>query len=55
LDIQFAGKTATFQEITGSKKADLRFGVGLNHEFYMYTKSDGKIWKVKDCSRQKKA
>ncbi len=55
LDILFAGKPGTFQEITGSKKTDLRFGVGLNHEFYIYTKADGKIWKVKDCSRQKKA
>jgi glucose/arabinose dehydrogenase/mono/diheme cytochrome c family protein len=50
MDVQVAGAVATFQQLSGSKKTDLRFGVGLNHEFYLYTKADGKIYKVSDCS-----
>ncbi|MFC5410212.1 PQQ-dependent sugar dehydrogenase [Larkinella bovis] len=49
LKIEVAGKTATFQELSKSKKTDLRFGVGLNQEFYIYTKADGKIYRVTDC------
>ncbi|MBC7921417.1 MAG: PQQ-dependent sugar dehydrogenase [Ferruginibacter sp.] len=46
LDIRIAGKTTTFQEACGSKKTDLRFGVGLENELYLYTKADGRIYKV---------
>jgi len=46
LDIEVAGKITSFQELSGSKKTDLRFGVGLQDEFYLYTKADGKIYKV---------
>ena len=52
--LQFAGKNATFQEITNNKKTDLRFGVGLNNDLYLYTKTDGKIWRVNNCLPNKK-
>ncbi|QNF35916.1 PQQ-dependent sugar dehydrogenase [Adhaeribacter swui] len=52
--LQFAGKAATFKEITGHRKTDLRFGMGLNHNLFIYTKTDGKIWRVNGCSPNKK-
>lgn len=54
LTLQFPGKVSTFQDITGNKKTDLRFGVGLRNELYLYTKTDGRIWKVNGCSLNKK-
>jgi hypothetical protein len=53
LDIQVTGKGTSFQELSGSKKTDLRFGLGLNNELYLYTKADGKIYKVSGCSLYK--
>jgi glucose/arabinose dehydrogenase/mono/diheme cytochrome c family protein len=50
MEIQVAGKTTSFQELSGSKKTDLRFGIGLNNDFYLYTKADGKIYKINGCS-----
>ncbi|RRB15645.1 cytochrome C [Larkinella knui] len=47
--VQVAGKTATFQELSKSAKTDLRFGLGLNQDFYIYTKADGKIYKIANC------
>ena len=52
IGIGVGGKAATFQELSGSKKTDLRFGLGLGNDFYLYTKSDGKIYKVKGCVRE---
>lgn len=49
MDIQVAGKTTSFQELSGSKKTDLRFGLGLNNDMYLFTKADGKIYKVTSC------
>lgn len=50
LGIRVAGKAATFQQLSNSKKTDLRFGTGLNGDFYLYTKADGRIYKIKGCS-----
>ncbi|GAB3930979.1 PQQ-dependent sugar dehydrogenase [Larkinella terrae] len=44
--LQVAGKTADLQTLSSSKKTDLRFGLGLNQDFYIYTKADGRIYKV---------
>ncbi len=49
LKVEVAGKTATFQELSQSKKTDLRFGLGLNQDFYIYTKADGRIYKLANC------
>ena len=49
LDIQIDGKTTNFQDLSGNKKTDLRFGLGLNNDIYLFTKADGKIYKVAAC------
>ncbi|MGV3558619.1 PQQ-dependent sugar dehydrogenase [Larkinella arboricola] len=49
LAIQVAGRPATFQQLSNSKKTDLRFGTGLNNDFFLYTKADGRIYKITDC------
>lgn len=50
LTVRVAGKPTTFQELTHHPKTDLRFGVGPNGDFYLYTKTDGKIYKITGCS-----
>ncbi|QMU28247.1 PQQ-dependent sugar dehydrogenase [Adhaeribacter radiodurans] len=52
--VQFDGTVSTFQAITGNKKTDLRFGVGLHNDLYLYTKTDGKMWRVNGCLPNKK-
>lgn len=47
--LNFNGVPSTFREITKQSKADLRFGVGAGGELFIYTKTDGKMWKIKDC------
>jgi mono/diheme cytochrome c family protein len=54
LGIQVAGRDTTLQELTRSKKTDLRFGLGLQNELYLYTKADGRIWRVSGGSLHKK-
>lgn len=49
LGLQVAGRQTTLKELTGSKRTDLRLGVGLQNELYIFTKADGKIWKVSDA------
>lgn len=44
--LELNGKPTTFQELTGAKKTDFRLGVGLNHDLYLYTKTDGKMYRV---------
>ncbi len=53
LEIEVGGKRATFQELSGSKKTDLRFGTGSGNELYLYTKADGKIYRVAGFSPDK--
>ncbi|MET0242720.1 MAG: PQQ-dependent sugar dehydrogenase [Flavitalea sp.] len=48
-NLYFNGKPGTFVQITGSAKADLRLGVGIGNELYLYSKVDGRIWRVSDC------
>lgn len=35
--------------LTGINRVDLRFGIGFNDELYLFTKSDGKLWRVVDA------
>jgi hypothetical protein len=49
LELELAKKVITFQEVTGNKKTDLRIGIGLNQELFLYTKTDGKMYKVSRC------
>jgi mono/diheme cytochrome c family protein len=48
-DLQFGNQRSTFVDMVKNKKADLRFGLGENNVLYMWAKTDGKIWQVKDC------
>jgi glucose/arabinose dehydrogenase/mono/diheme cytochrome c family protein len=48
-DLQFGDTKSTFVDMVKNKKADLRFGLGENNAFYIWAKTDGKIWQVKDC------
>ncbi|MEJ7692215.1 PQQ-dependent sugar dehydrogenase [Daejeonella sp.] len=45
-DLSFNGVPSTFRKITANSKTDLRFGLGANKQYYLFTKTDGKIWKV---------
>ncbi|WP_423149618.1 PQQ-dependent sugar dehydrogenase [Rubrolithibacter danxiaensis] len=47
--IELDGQKTTFRESTGNKKTDLRFGLGLKNDLYIFTKSDGRIYLVKNC------
>ena len=49
LELSFNGALSTFKNITASLKTDLRFGLGASKELYLFTKADGKIWKVTGC------
>jgi hypothetical protein len=51
LELDFNGSLSTFRQITANSRVDLRFGVGAKNELYLYTKTDGKIWKVKNCQK----
>jgi glucose/arabinose dehydrogenase/mono/diheme cytochrome c family protein len=48
-DLQFGDVKASYLDWVKSKKADIRFGLGENNAFYIWTKLDGKIWQIKDC------
>jgi glucose/arabinose dehydrogenase/cytochrome c551/c552 len=51
-NLVFNNEPSNFLAVTKNPKADLRFGVGANKELYLFTKTDGKIWVVKDCIRK---
>jgi glucose/arabinose dehydrogenase/mono/diheme cytochrome c family protein len=46
LTIEVNGEVVNFMDICANPKTDLRFGMGLNNTLYLYTKTDGKIYKV---------
>jgi glucose/arabinose dehydrogenase/mono/diheme cytochrome c family protein len=48
-DLQFAGLSSTFVQMVKNGKADLRMGLGEDNAFYIWAKTDGKIWKITDC------
>lgn len=47
--LEFDGKIDNFRNICKNNKTDLRFGQGANGEIYLYTKTDGRIYKVVGC------
>jgi glucose/arabinose dehydrogenase len=50
LEVQLRGKAVIFRELAGFNKTDLRFGLGPKNELYLFTKADGKIYKVSGSS-----
>lgn len=47
LDINLGGELSTFKKNSKTTRVDLRFGMGPDHQYYIFTKNDGKIWRVK--------
>jgi glucose/arabinose dehydrogenase/mono/diheme cytochrome c family protein len=46
LGLRVDGQPTTLREVTGINRVDLRFGLGFENELYLFTKSDGRVWKV---------
>ncbi|MFC4872219.1 PQQ-dependent sugar dehydrogenase [Negadavirga shengliensis] len=46
--ISFEGKVQSLVELCGSKRVDLRFGRDHEGELYLFTKPDGKVYKMKN-------
>ena len=46
LDITYDGKISTLKKITKNNRVDLRLGVDNEGELYVFTKADGKIYKI---------
>ena len=46
LGLRVDGQPTTLREVTGINRVDLRFGLGFQNELYLFTKSDGRVWKV---------
>ncbi|WP_256527691.1 PQQ-dependent sugar dehydrogenase [Dyadobacter diqingensis] len=49
LELEVDGQVTNFKTLCGSEKTDLRFGIGLHKELYLFTKSDGKIYQATAC------
>ena len=48
LDVSFNNQVTDWHTLSGSRRVDLRFGKGCNGEVYIYTKADGKIYRIKE-------
>ncbi len=48
-NLEIDEKKDNFRNICKNNKTDLRFGQGANGEIYLYTKTDGRIYKVVGC------
>ncbi|MEZ4827079.1 MAG: PQQ-dependent sugar dehydrogenase [Bacteroidia bacterium] len=46
LSFEAEGKKQNLEELTGNKRVDLRFGQDNKGELYIFTKADGRIWKI---------
>lgn len=51
LELERAGQLTTFRDLCGgARKTDLRIGEGLNGALFLYTKTDGRMYKVRSVS-----
>ena len=46
------GKTSTMSQLSGSERVDMRLGRDGKGEVYVFTKPDGKIYRIKGVSKQ---
>jgi len=46
IELMAGGQLTDWRSLCGHQRVDLRFGLGANQELYMFTKADGKLWKV---------
>ena len=44
--ISYNGKVTTTAELCGSSRVDLRFGKDARGEVYIFSKQDGKVWRL---------
>lgn len=49
LELKLDDKIVTILGLNNGIKPDFRLGIGLNQELFIYTKSDGKVYKIVDC------
>lgn len=49
MGLEFNGKKTDLGAITQSERINLRFGIDSSGELYIFTKSNGKVYKVVDC------
>lgn len=49
LSIEFEGRATDLENLTQSRRVDLRFGLDSAGELYLFTKSNGTLYKVVDC------
>lgn len=50
--VQWKGKASTMQEICGSARVDMRFGIDHSGEMYVFSKQDGKIYSITGLTKQ---
>ena len=49
IGLELNGKATNFVEITQNERVEIRFGMDNAGELYIFTKSDGKVYRVIDC------
>ena len=49
LELKMGNELVKIMELTKGIKPDFRLGLGLNGELFLFTKADGKVYKVVDC------
>lgn len=49
MEFLFNGETTTFDALLGGARVDLRWGMDSTGELYLFTKYDGKVYKVVNC------
>lgn len=49
LDLELNGLVTDFRALSGDQRVDLRFGTDGSGELYLFTKSNGKVYKVIGC------
>lgn len=49
LDLELNGKSTSFRELSSDQRVDLRFGMDSSGGLFLFTKSNGKVYKVTDC------
>tara|TARA_R110002049_G_C9148198_1_gene560087 strand:- start:336 stop:2018 length:1683 start_codon:yes stop_codon:yes gene_type:complete len=47
-NIRYENKEVNLRDLVGGSRVDLRFGKDCNNNMYIFTKADGKIYKIKD-------
>ena len=44
--VEYQGVSVPFSKLSGSRRVDLRLGKDANGEMYLFTKADGKVYKM---------